>query len=139
MSQYLLSCSHNDIAKLGDLLRQALQTLRSLDIDKPELSKSIINDISENNVFVHSDLTGDNVLYDGKSLAIIDYEDWQFAPWYTELPAIVFEMIQDHIDMAPIFLNMSHKELKDRLLAGIKAHRKSQRFTGKYARVFMEG
>jgi len=134
VSQYLLSCSREDIIKLGNHIRKALKTFKTLKIDKPELSKS--KKLYKDSIFVHSDLTGDNVLYDGKYFAIIDFEDWQFAPQYTELPAIIFEMIHEHIDIAPLFLNISYNELKDKLYAGINTHYKPFRFIEKYNYLF---
>jgi hypothetical protein len=134
VNQFLLSCSQKDIIKLGDQLRKVLEIFKTLNVDRPELSKSpkLYND----GIFVHSDLTGDNVLYDGRSFAIIDFEDWQFAPQYTELPAIIFEMIHEHIDIAPLFLGIPYNELKDKLCAGINTHYKSSRFIERYADLF---
>jgi hypothetical protein len=134
VSQFLLACSQNDIIKLGTKLRKTLEKFQSLNIDKPELSKT--TKPFKESVFVHSDLTGDNVLYDGKNLAVIDFEDWQFAPAYTELPAIVFEMIQEHTDIASLFLDIPYKELKSKLYAGINTHRTPNRFIKKYTDLF---
>jgi len=134
VSQFLLACSKNDIIKLGAKLRKTLEILQSLNIDKPELSK--IDKPCKENVFVHSDLTGDNVLYDGKNLAVIDFEDWQFAPAYTELPPIIFEMIHEHTDIASLFLDIPYMELKDKLYAGINTHRTPNRFIKKYTDLF---
>jgi hypothetical protein len=134
VSQFLLSSSRNDIIKLGTKLRKTLEIFQSLNIDKPELSKTI--KVCNENVFVHSDLTGDNVLYDGKNLAVIDFEDWQFAPAYTELPAIIFEMIHEHIDIASLFLDIPYTELKDKLFAGINTHRTPNMFIKKYTDLF---
>jgi len=134
VSQFLLSCSREDIIKLGNNIREALEIFKTLDVDKPELSKS--KQSYKDGIFVHGDLTGDNVLYDGKSFAIIDFEDWQFAPQYTELPAIIFEMIHENIDIVPLFLNIPYDELKDKVYAGINAHYKPSRFIEKYANLF---
>jgi hypothetical protein len=134
VSQFLLTCSQNDINKLGSKLRKTLERFQSLNIDKPELSKT--TKPCNENVFVHSDLTGDNVLYDGKNLAVIDFEDWQFSPAYTELPAIIFEMIHEHIDIASLFLDIPYMELKDKLYAGISTHRTPSRFIEKYTDLF---
>jgi aminoglycoside phosphotransferase (APT) family kinase protein len=134
VSQFLLSCSRKDMIRLGNQLRKTLRIFKTLHIDRPELSKS--TKLYKDGNFVHGDLTSDNVLYDGRSFAIIDFEDWQFAPQYTELPAIIFEMIHEHIDIAPLFLNMSFKELKDKVYAGINAHCERSRFIERYADLF---
>ena len=134
VSQFLLSCSRKDMIKLGNQLRKTLRIFKTLYIDKPELSKS--TKIYKDGNFVHGDLTSDNVLYDGRSFAIIDFEDWQFAPQYTELPAIIFEMIHEHIDIAPLFLKMSLNELKEKVYAGINTHCERSRFIEKYADLF---
>jgi hypothetical protein len=134
VSRFLLSSSQNDIIKLGTKLRKTLEIFQSLNIDKPELSKT--TKPCKENVFVHSDLTGDNVLYDGKNIAVIDFEDWQFAPAYTELPAIIFEMIHEHTDIASLFLGIPYMELKDKLYAGINTHHKPSDFIRKYTDLF---
>jgi aminoglycoside phosphotransferase (APT) family kinase protein len=120
--------------KLGNKLRKTFRIFKTLHIDRPELSKS--TKLYKDGNFVHGDLTSDNVLYDGKSFAIIDFEDWQFAPQYTELPAIIFEMIHEHIDIAPLFLNISFNELKDKVYAGINAHCERSRFIERYTDLF---
>jgi len=135
VSQFLHFCSRKDIIKLGYQLRRALEIFKTLKIDKPELSKS--TKLYKNGIFVHGDLTGDNVLYDGESFAIIDFEDWQFSSQCTELPAIVFEMIHEHIDIAPLLLGIPYNELKDRLYVGINSHYEPSRFIEKYADLFI--
>jgi len=134
VSQFLLSCSRKDIIKLWNQLRKALRTFKTLHIDRPELSKS--TKLYKDGNFVHGDLTSDNVLYDGRSFAIIDFEDWQFAPQYTELPAIIFDMMHEHIDIVPLLLNISYNELKDKLYAGINTHCESFRFIERYIDLF---
>jgi len=134
VSRFLRSCSQSDILKLGDRLRSILKIFRTLFIDKPSLAKNV--ELHDDSVFVHSDLTGDNILYDGKTLAIIDFEDWHFAPHYVEFPAIIFEMIHNHMNLAPVFTGIPLAELKNSLYLGINAHNSSYRFIEKYNKSF---
>jgi thiamine kinase-like enzyme len=134
VSQFLSSCSPNDVEKLGIEIRATLKIFQSLNIDRPELSKNVNSD--KDSIFVHGDLSSNNVLYDGKNIAVIDFEDWQFTSPCAELPAIIFEMIHEHINMAPQFFDIPFTELKDALYAGIKMHYNQSRFIDKYKNLF---
>lgn len=43
--------------------------------------------------FVNADLSGNNILYDGRHLAVIDFEDWTYGAPSAEYPALVFELL----------------------------------------------
>ena len=130
VSKFLYSCTPSDLLLLGEKLRNVLENFHAISIEKTKLSKS--NESFSDGVFVHGDLSANNVLYDGNTLAIIDFEDWLYAPSYTELPVIVFEMINDYIDLAPLFLDIPYDELKRLLIAGINTHNESDKFIEKY-------
>jgi len=125
-SEYLLSCSKHELLVFGDKLKEALNILQTIEVCDTGLSKSSIKYTI--GTFVHGDLTGSNVLFDGKNLAIIDFEDWQFTSALAELPAIVFEMIHNHIDIAPAFLGISKEDFRAKLSTGIEMHYASDRF-----------
>jgi len=133
---FLRFCSKNEAIKLGKQLNEKLNIFQFVTIDRPELAKA--GKLHKDSIFVYSDLTGDNVLYNGNSLAIIDFEDWHLAPPYTELPAIVFNMLykNKHIDIAPLFFDIPYVELKEKLYAGINTHYESHRFLNMYNSLF---
>jgi len=132
---YISKSSDSDIITLGRKLRESIEILQSLEIKTPSMSKC--KKTYEDSVFVHGDLTGHNVLYDGVQLAIIDFEDWQFVPANTELPAIVFDMIHSRINLASAFLGIPLYELKNRIFEGMNIHHESHRFIERYNEMFM--
>jgi len=131
VKEYLLSCSKQELLVFGDKLKEALSALQTIEVNDTALSKSSVKYSS--GTFVHGDLTGSNVLFDGKNLAIIDFEDWQFTSALAELPAIIFEMIHNHIDIAPVFLGISKDDFREKLSIGIDMHYASGRFKRIYS------
>ncbi|WP_054955969.1 phosphotransferase [Paenibacillus dakarensis] len=80
----------------------------------------------QNCVYVHGDLTGDNVLIDsiGK-MFIIDFADSTIAPGEYEFPPIIFELFHSDAQAVQEFINgmnMQYNEFVDRLFAGILLH-----------------
>ncbi len=80
-------------------------------------------DFSES-VLVHGDFTDDNTLIDSeKKLHLIDFADCHLAPWYYELPPIVYSLFDCRRDFLDIFRGeMSIDEFIGFFLKGLAIH-----------------
>lgn len=126
--------------KFCDDLNLFLEYLRSIKVEKSDLSllsEETINDkkistTSRCSFFVHSDISCSNVLINKGKLAVIDFEDWFFAPACAEYPAIVFDLFKLHADAIRVFFKREISiELACIIANGICCHRDSYNFARK--------
>lgn len=77
-------------------------------------------------MYVHGDLTGDNVLIDSKEqVYIIDFADSTIAPVEYEYPGIVFELFHSDAETVHEFIkcrNLNYNEFIELLFAGTLLH-----------------
>ena len=75
-------------------------------------------------VFVHGDVTGDNVLInDAGEIVLIDFADCYLAPAYYELPPLIFELFTEDTMLATAYLSKAPTpEFIEDLIAGIFLH-----------------
>ncbi len=92
------------------LCQDIIQTAESLDFSE--------------SVLVHGDITDDNTLVAaGNRLKLIDFADCHLAPWYYELPPIVFSFFGCRRDFIDCFRSeMSMEEFTDYFLKGLVIH-----------------
>lgn len=89
-----------------------------------ELAACATAQTGEAAVFVHGDLTGENILIraDG-SFVLIDFADSVLAPESYELPPIVFELFKsDHFLVRAFAGDEAHSNFVDRLVRGLALH-----------------
>lgn len=73
--------------------------------------------------FVHADLSGNNILYDGRHLAVIDFEDWTYGAPSTEYPALVFELLHgERIYIEAFFSKSLTQAFIDEIFDGLICH-----------------
>ncbi len=72
-------------------------------------------------VYVHGDLTDDNVIINEKGLNIIDFGDAQSAPIYYEYPPIIFELFGHDKELTRLFAE-SRKDFQSDLFRAILLH-----------------
>lgn len=96
----------------------------------PEVKKQIEDFLNHyklgNCVYVHGDLTGDNVLIDPEGrIYVIDFADSTVAPVEYEYPGIVFELFQNDKEGVHEFMkcrNVNYSEFINLLFAGTLLH-----------------
>ena len=72
-------------------------------------------------VYVHGDLTDDNVIINEKGLNIIDFGDAQSAPVYYEYPPIIFELFRHDKELTRLFAE-SRKDFQSNLFRATLLH-----------------
>jgi tRNA A-37 threonylcarbamoyl transferase component Bud32 len=72
-------------------------------------------------VYVHGDLTDDNVIINEKGLNIIDFGDAQPAPMYYEYPPIIFELFGHDKELTRLFAE-SRKDFQSNLFRATLLH-----------------
>ena len=75
----------------NEIRRQADSFVKSLDLSEA--------------VYVHGDLTGENVIINNGDISIIDFGDSKCAPFYYEYPPIVFELFNHDTQLVHEFAN----------------------------------
>lgn len=97
----------NSKAPINDkIITQALNNKRwdVFSADIKNQVRTIIKGISFSEmVYVHGDLTGENLFIDKSELSIIDFGDSRPAPFYYEYPPIVFEAFNHDKTLTEIF------------------------------------
>ena len=86
---------------------------------------AVIRDISlDNLVYVHGDLTAENMIIDDNGTAcLIDFADSLIAPYYYEWMPLVFSLFKcDPIMMAAYFGDYHNDDFYDRLTRGVLFH-----------------
>lgn len=136
-TSFIKTCTKRELRKFGEVLLEKISVFASIKAD-PELSKNRVSDSpmryerqlkldalagSYNPCFVHGDLSGDNVLYDGKRLAIIDFEDWAYTSTTAEYPSTIFELLRgDPESIEAFFSKPLTLDFIDELYHGILYH-----------------
>lgn len=79
------------------------------------------------------DLSGDNVLYDGERLAIIDFEDWTYGAPAIELPEIIFGLLHGiRANIEAFFSRPLNAAFIDEIFEGLLYHYNWERFINRY-------
>ncbi len=91
---------------------------------KDELKQYLDDFDLDNSVYVHGDITSENVLIDkNDNIFIIDFADSIYAPKQYEYPPIVFDLFDsDTIMLKEFFINKDKKEISDELFKGLLIH-----------------
>lgn len=98
----------NTIAPISDANQKSVPYSNNRwDIFAPQIKNHVIEIIDgmqfSEMVYVHGDLTGENVFINQNDLRIIDFGDARSAPIYYEYPPIVFELFNHNIDLIKLF------------------------------------
>lgn len=74
-------------------------------------------------VLVHGDLTGENLLVDDSGkVVLIDCADACMAPFWYELPPVVFELFRQDAVLLQAFVGENREEFLEQLLDGLALH-----------------
>lgn len=95
-----------------------------LEVERISLVNNFINNEAlSQNVYVHSDLTGNNILINkNNKITIIDYEDWMYSNEVIELPAIVFELLNNKVYIKQFLKVLNHCDFIEELFIGLLMH-----------------
>ena len=72
-------------------------------------------------VFVHGDITGENIIINKDKITILDFGDAKPAPFYYEYPPIVFDLFNHDPVLTNIFAQ-GKKDFGDNLFRGVLLH-----------------
>ena len=125
----------NDLAvikRVGALVLEAMAVINGVSAD-PTLGKQNSSCWSENSYskhcVVHGDLSGDNILYDGEQIAVIDFEDWMYTSKYAEYPALVFDLLGgNQTAIESFFSRPITMEFCNEIKQGINSHYRKQEY-----------
>ena len=89
------------------------------------------------NVFVHTDLSGDNILINkNHEIIIIDFEDWMYSNEAIELPAIVFELLNNTVYVKELINVFNYCDIIEELFMGLLMHPSCQQYLRQICRDF---
>lgn len=130
-AQFVDACTPRELNQFGGELLNSLNVIKKIEVDQ-SLAKTRPSSISAERVkylskyrpcFVHADLSGDNILYDGKRLAIIDFEDWTYSAPCVEYPALIFELLHgEQTAIQTFFARPLTQTFKDEIFDGLICH-----------------
>lgn len=146
-SEFLHTCSLSQLSRFGGALLGEITRFKSIHIDINLAKKRVFNsqlrqerdailkahELVHNPQFVHADLSGNNVLYDGKRLAIIDFEDWTYGAAAIEYPEIVFGLLKGtKANIEAFFSRPLTPAFIDEIFEGLLSHYNWERFITDY-------
>lgn len=77
---------------------------------------------------VHSDLSDTNIYLVSDNIAILDFEDWMYAPLIAEYSALCFDLLKTPASIREYFTHMSSNEICKMLIASILVHYNSMEY-----------
>jgi tRNA A-37 threonylcarbamoyl transferase component Bud32 len=80
-------------------------------------------------VYVHGDMTGDNIFINDTGISILDFGDAQSAPEYYEYPPVIFDLFDHDKELTRLFAG-SRRDFQSNLFRSILLHD----FGGSFAR-----
>lgn len=146
-SEFINTCTSHQLSRLGGALLEGIALFKNICADtnlaKMRNSRSLLWQEREawleaegavrSPQFVHADLSGSNVLYDGRHLAMIDFEDWTYSTPAVEYPEIVFDLLQGRKAYIEAFFSRPLSiALIDEIFNGLLHHYNWERFLHRY-------
>lgn len=130
--------SRNDLSvikRVGALVLEAMDVINDISVDVTlgkQNSSGCSASSNARHCVVHGDLSGDNILYDGEQIAIIDYEDWMYTSKYAEYPALVFDLLMGNQKAIESFFSRPiTMEFCNEIKQGINSHYRKQEYLNK--------
>lgn len=130
-TQFVETCTPRELSRFGRELLNSIDIFKKIIVNQdmaktrpsPKLPERLRYLSKYCPCFVHADLSGDNVLYDGKRLAIIDFEDWTYGAPFAEYPALVFELLHGERRFIEAFFSRSlTQSFLDDIFDGLICH-----------------
>lgn len=130
-AQFVDTCTPQEMSRFGGELLNSIDIFKEIIVNR-DLAKTRPSSMFPEQhrylskyrpCFVHADLSGDNILYDGKHLAIIDFEDWTYSAPFAEYPALIFELLHgDRTSIETFFSRSLTQAFLDDIFDGIICH-----------------
>lgn len=140
-THFVDTCTPKELSRFGGELLNSIDVFKEIIVNR-DLAKTRPSSMPPERLrclskyrpcFVHADLSGDNILYDGKHMAIIDFEDWTYSTPYAEYPALVFELLHGERTSIEIFFSRSLTQaFLDDIFDGLICHYNWERFIARY-------
>lgn len=142
-SQFIDTCTPRELTRFGREFFNSINVFKevSVNIELAKTNASISPMLPERlkllskyqQCFVHADLSGHNILYDGRHLAIIDFEDWTYSTPLAEYPALVFELLHgERTYIETFFAKSLTKAFINEIFDGIICHCDWERLVKKH-------
>ncbi len=130
-TQFVNTCTPLELSQFGGELLNTIKIFKEIIVNR-DLAKTRPSPICPERLrclskyslcFVHADLSGDNILYDGKHLAIIDFEDWTYSAPFSEYPTLAFELLHgDRTSIEAFFSRPLNQAFLDEIFDGLICH-----------------
>lgn len=146
-ASFVNTCTIRELKRFGEVLFENLATFKNI-VTNVELAKRkssdspLITDRQNRLIslipqyksqFVHGDLSGDNILYDGRRLALIDFEDWTYTSPLAEYPTLVFELLHGEQAYIEAFFSKSlTPEFVNEIFDGVLYHYNWEQYVDRY-------